>query len=278
MATEEDAIEKDKLNFTEKEKALQQMQHAFNVLHKAGRNKENEKSLAVQRLQHLKERENNLQDFLQKAAGQLKGINESIEFTHQQIKDEGIKLLELKDKLESLKNTVEEKRIVFDEKRLTVDELRLTHQALQRHQFEVEKKAAVADASINNLQRTIHHLEEETVQRKNQLEQLQIEKQLKAKELDLKKRDLEQLQKHNEFTKEQILQTQATLEDLRSELAIESRKLDSRQDEYDRLQSLIDTMEGYPESVKFLHNNNGWNYTAPILSDIIYVNEEYRAA
>jgi chromosome segregation protein len=30
--------------------------------------------------------------------------------------------------------------------------------------------------------------------------------------------------------------------------------------------------------VKFLHNNNSWNHTAPILSDIIYVNEEYRTA
>ncbi len=37
-------------------------------------------------------------------------------------------------------------------------------------------------------------------------------------------------------------------------------------------------MEGYPESVKFLHNNPAWNHTAPILSDIIYVKEEYRAA
>jgi chromosome segregation protein len=37
-------------------------------------------------------------------------------------------------------------------------------------------------------------------------------------------------------------------------------------------------MEGYPESVKFLHKNSGWNHTAPILSDIIYVREEYRAA
>src|SRR5690606_35250116 len=33
-----------------------------------------------------------------------------------------------------------------------------------------------------------------------------------------------------------------------------------------------------PESVKFLHRNEGWNHTAPILSDIIYVKEEYRAA
>src|SRR6185436_5614772 len=44
------------------------------------------------------------------------------------------------------------------------------------------------------------------------------------------------------------------------------------------LKSLIDSMEGYPESVKFLHNNTGWNHEAPLLSDIIYVKEEYRAA
>ena len=37
-------------------------------------------------------------------------------------------------------------------------------------------------------------------------------------------------------------------------------------------------MEGYPESVKFLHKNPNWNHTAPLLSDIIYVKEEYRAA
>jgi chromosome segregation protein len=37
-------------------------------------------------------------------------------------------------------------------------------------------------------------------------------------------------------------------------------------------------MEGYPDSVKFLHKNPNWNHHAPILSDIIYVKEPYRAA
>ncbi len=278
IAIEEAGIEKEKLNFTEKEKALQEMQHAFNELHNTVRSKESDRSLAAQRLQHLKERENNLQDFLQKASGQLRGIEESITFTQQQIKDEEVKLHEIKVKLDSLKKTVEEKRSVFDEKRSTVDELRLSHQKIQRSQFDAEKKVAVADTSIHNLQRNIHQLEEEAAQRKIQLVQLQKDKQLKESELELKKTDLEQLQKHNQFTKEQILQTQDRLEDLKTELAVENRKLDSRKNEHDLLKSLIDTMEGYPESVKFLHNNNGWNHTAPILSDLIYVNEEYRAA
>ncbi|MFN5931731.1 MAG: chromosome segregation protein SMC, partial [Sphingobacteriales bacterium] len=64
----------------------------------------------------------------------------------------------------------------------------------------------------------------------------------------------------------------------RSTLADENRTLDARRNEYDLLKSLIDSMEGYPDSVKFLHNNPNWNHEAPILSDIIYVKEEYRAA
>jgi len=65
---------------------------------------------------------------------------------------------------------------------------------------------------------------------------------------------------------------------LRQRLADESRSLDAKKNEHDLLKSLIDSMEGYPESIKFLHKNTGWNHEAPILSDIIYVKEEFRAA
>ena len=68
------------------------------------------------------------------------------------------------------------------------------------------------------------------------------------------------------------------MEVLRNELAEENRKLDSKRNEYNLLKSLIDSMEGYPESIKFLHKNPEWNHSAPILSDIIYVKEEFRAA
>src|SRR5678809_267030 len=79
-------------------------------------------------------------------------------------------------------------------------------------------------------------------------------------------------------TKEQILQTQQVLETLRGRLAEENRRLDSKKNEHDLLKGLIDPMEGYPASVKFLHNDCGWNHEAPMLSDICYVKEEFRAA
>ena len=258
IATDEAALEKEKAGFIEKEKILQQQQHAFNELNNTVREKENEKNLSSQRLQYLRERETNLKDFLLKAEGQLKGIEESIVFTKQQINDEEIKLAEQKEQLELLKQNAEEKRNVFDEKRSTVDMLRQSQMNLQRNYFDAEKKVAVADTTIhNNLQRTITQIEEEQNQRIEMLEKLEVEKKQKENELEEKKTTLEQLKQHNAFTKEQILETQAALEKLRSELAEENRTLDARQNEHDLLKSLIDTMEGYPESVKFLHNNKG---------------------
>ncbi len=278
IAKEEAALEQEKLGFIEKEKELQVMQHAFNDMLDAVRSKESEKSLSAQRLQHLKERETSLNEFLHKAGGQLTGLDESIQFTSNQIKEDENKLTEFEGKLGALKNAVEEKRKVFDDKRSNIDGLRHENQSIQRHQFEAEKKVAVADTSIQNLQRTITQIQEEKTQRQEQLQQLETDKKIKVAELEAKKASLLQLQQQHEHTKEQILQTQGQLEGLRNELAEENRKLDSKKNEHDLLRSLIDSMEGYPESVKFLHNNPNWNHAAPLLSDIIYVKEEYRAA
>lgn len=278
IAQMEAGLAGEKVGFIEKERELQSLQHAFNDLLNGLRTKESEKSLAQQRLQYLSEKETGLKDFLQKAEGQLKGIEEGIAFTAQQILEENIVLNDLQSKLEELKNAADDKRRVFDEKRSHIDELRRENQAIQRNQFEAEKKVAVADTSIANLQRTIYQLKDEQQQRNEQLRQLETGKQQKEHELGNKKEELENLQQQHEFTKEQILQTQQVMETLRNQLAEENRKLDSKKNEHGLLKSLIDSMEGYPESVKFLHNNTNWNHTAPILSDIIYCKEEYRTA
>ncbi|MHA4810085.1 chromosome segregation protein SMC [Flavitalea flava] len=278
VAQEEASLEQEKVGFIEKERALQSMQHEFNDLLQNLRTKENEKNLASQRLNFLKEKENSLQEFLLKGEGQLKGLEESIVFTRQQVEEEENKLSGLQEQLESLKASVDETRQLFDAKRSSVDGLRRENAQIQRDQFEAEKKVAVADTSIQNVQRGIRQLEEERMIRDSQLKQLEEERLLKEQELESKQTELQQLQEHQERTKENILQTQGQLEVLRQKLADESRKLDSKKNEHDLLKSLMDSMEGYPESIKFLHKNPSWNHTAPILSDIIYVKEEFRAA
>lgn len=278
IASGEAGLEKEKAAFIEKEKMLQQQQHAFNELNNSVKEKENQKNLGAQRIKYLRERESGLKDFLLKAEGQLNGLEESIRFSNQQITDEEAKLAEHKKNLEALKANSEEKRNIYDASRTEADALRQTQIQLQRNHFEAEKKVAVADTSIVNLQRSVAQIEEEQKQRVDNLSKLEKDKIEKEEVLAEKKNTLEELKKHQQHTKEQILETQSALDKLRSELAEENRKLDSKQNEHDLLKSLIDNMEGYPESVKFLHKNKSWDYTSPVLSDLIYVKEEYRAA
>ena len=278
IATAEAHIEQEKLVFIEREQALQSMQAAYNELVQQVRTREGDKNLAVQRLQYLKERETGLQEFLSKSDAQLKGIEESIAFSRQQLGDEESAYEGVTEQLENFRDEVTRRRTVLDAQRHGVDSLRMEYQQVQRDQFEAEKKVAVADTSVQNLQRAMHQIEEESAQREALLENVQLDHRLKERELEEKNASLQQLQAHHDHTKEQILQTQGIVEELRNQLADENRILDAKRNEHDLLKSMIDSMEGYPESVKFLHNNKEWDTQAPILSDILYVKEEYRTA
>ena len=76
---------------------------------------------------------------------------------------------------------VDGKRNVLDEKRRTLDSLRSEHQQIQRNQFDAEKKVAVADTSVQNLQRAIAQIEEERKLREQQRHHLDQERILQRK-------------------------------------------------------------------------------------------------
>jgi chromosome segregation protein len=278
IGSAEAVLESEKVAFIEREKALQGLQQGFNQLQQTIRTKEGEKALAAQQLKYLGERQTALTSFLSKAESQITGLDESIRFTQHQIGEEENALAALTTQLESIRKDVDARRVVVDENRNALNTLRTGQQQTQRQQFDAEKKVAVADTSIQNLQRSRQQAEEETKGRETQLAQLEAERRTKAAQLEEKVATLERLQLEQQQTKNSILQTQAQVETLRVRLAEQNRKLDAKRNEHDLLKSLVDKMEGYPESVKFLHNNSGWNHKAPLLSDIIYVREEYRAA
>ncbi len=187
IATDEAAIEKEKVSFIEKEKELQNLQHNFNDLVQNLRTKENEKNLASQKLQYLKEKEASLKDFLATADGQLKGINDSIVFSTQQLTDEDTKLKEFQEAADAAKLQAEETKKILDEKKLNVEKSRSEHQQILRIQFDAEKKVAVADISIQNIQRSTQQLIDENTQREQQLQQLNVELAEKENNLSSKK-------------------------------------------------------------------------------------------
>jgi chromosome segregation protein len=278
IALEEAALEQERVNFIEKERGLQSQQQEFNDLVQKLRTKENDKNLAAQRLDYLNDKEKGLQEFLERAEGQVKTIGDSIEYTKLQVVDEEKIYNDFKNRVEASQVELSNKRAQFDDQRAVLDNLRQQYNQIQRNQFDAEKKVAVADTSIQNIQRSQIQIEEEQAHRASQIEDNTSQLAQKENDLAEKKAYLVSLQEQHEKAKASIFETQSALEVLRSSLAEQSRILDAKKNEYDLLKSLVDSMEGYPESVKFLHNNTGWNHNAPILSDIIYVQESYRTA
>jgi chromosome segregation protein len=144
IATGDAELEKDRVDFLAQEKALQEQQHNFNELVQELRAKENEKNLASQRLHYLKEKDASLKEFLNRATGQLKNIEDSIQYTQLQYQKEEDALQQLKEnwKLQERKRNGEccwMKTFFTDSS---------THLQSQRKQFDAEKKVAVAETSV----------------------------------------------------------------------------------------------------------------------------------
>ena len=155
VATSEASLEQEKLAFIDKEKQLQTMQHAFNELQQQLRTKENDKNLVAQKLHYLKEKETNLAQFLEKAAGQQKNLEDSIAFTEKQVLEKTADAAAANESMDICRTASDNLRISLDDKRSATDMARTGYQQVQRSQFDAEKKVAVADTNIMNLQRSI---------------------------------------------------------------------------------------------------------------------------
>lgn len=278
IAGDEAEIEADKVKLVQKEQELNGLQKQFNELVNRIRSLESEKKLAAQRMEHLQDREKSLNQFLSNADVQLKQLNDSIGFAGKQIVAESEAVDELREQMETLRDTLDDKRHTFDEKKQALEHQRNNLQQYQRRQFDAEKKVAVADTSVMNLQRSIHQIQEEKAQRTAQVAQLSREKEDAAELGREKQEELQALLERHEEIKNKILQGQEQLENLRAQSVEQNRKLDARRNEHDLLKSLVDSLEGYPDSIKFLKKNKDWNNEAPLLSDVFIVKDEYRTA
>src|SRR5690606_29089856 len=85
-------------------------------------------------------------------------------------------------------------------------------------------------------------------------------------------------QQQEEELAQQLAEIEQLLSLRKEQLAAESRKLDARQNEYNLTKSLVDNLEGFPESIRFLKKNTGWAKQAPLFSDVLFCKEEYRIA
>ncbi|RYD52936.1 MAG: chromosome segregation protein SMC [Sphingobacteriales bacterium] len=278
IAQSEAALETDKALLLTQEASLNALQKAFNELIADIRHRESEHKLASQRKTHLEERTQSLTRFLAGADDQLRELTRAMDASGSQQLEAEQTLTDLRTELDALRATLDTVRKHFDAKKTAVQQLRDEQSRIQRSSFDAEKRLALAEATQTNLQRNWQQLEDETAHRHSQLERLRAEQQQAQQQEAQKKETLSELRTRQEAIQTQLTTAQDQLEGVRTELADANRTLDARRNEYALLKNLVDSLEGYPESIKFLKKNPAWSTNAPLLSDIFIVAPAYRKA
>lgn len=275
MATKESDLEKDRVAQIAQEQTLQEAQKKLNAELQELTRLQSHKQLLEQKKAYLVERKSTLAHFVSQAQIQIQELENSLQQVQQNLQNEQQALQQFQARQQAVDQEFEQKNNELNKARNELNVIRNEQQELQKKRYEVEKQLVVADASISNWQTLILKTEKEIQDRTGKIAEKQQERESLLQQLQSKDQEIIQQNLFQDSLKSTILQEQETLEKYRLSLAEESRILDAKRNEYVLLKSMVDSMEGYSESLKYLHKNREWK-KAPLLSDVIFVQEKYR--
>ena len=278
IATAEAALEKEKLDNVEKERALAEVQKKLNSLVSVVAEKENERNLLNSQMKFALDKMDSAQRQIIDASEHIEKLTTAIAQLKIDEGSEQTKLTEKKNELEALQAILDEIRSKHN---LSKDALSQEQKAFSDQEkmiFELEKNLAVNRSNRESLQKELFSSDEDAVSK--DLEKVNLENKILeiSQQKELSDQQLQRLIQQEEENRVQITELESAIEKTRQELTQETRTLDARKNEYELTKSLVENLEGFPESIKFLKKNNKWSSQAQLLSDIIYCPEDYRVA
>lgn len=278
--TVEAKIQEEKLESLNKEKNLGVQQKALNDFIAKIRSYENEKKIKNERLTFFQEKERKLSGDLQIDKNSVEQINGQLEILESSHSTEQKLFAEIEYQLEELKTEVDLLREEHQQKRTKLEQAQQDLQANQNIIYKNEKELEIVKIQKEGLEQEFARNNTETNLRKEEM--VEFDKEIEKLEgISAEKTKLyNELLASEEALKATIEKAENEINEMKDRFAKESRKLDAKQNEFNLTKSLVESLEGFPESIKFLKKNTEWskNENAPLLSDILFCQEDYRIA
>ena len=276
--TFEASLEEERKSNLDKEKLLSERQRLLNELVDVVRNKESEKSIALQKVQFNEQNHVKLAERIKSAKVRTEQLVDDIDHYRSKLNQEKRVEEELEDSLDEAKKHLDEVRSSHGNLKSELEEFVQRQQQMEREVFELEKQKAINSNQVENLTRDISKGSEAINERQLEIEVIESSlKELETKE-EAQTKKLSILEQEEMKRQGLIRETEPMIEDLRKNISEVNRKLDARRNEYKLTKSMVDNLEGFPESIKFLNKSKVWAKEVPLLTDVIYVSEEYRIA
>jgi len=256
----EATLEAERAKHIDKEKALGERQKLLNELVNELRGLENEKQMLSQRKTFVRRQTEKLQQDVATAAGQLTDYVGQIERMEAQIANEKEVVEDRQKALTAAEEALKEIRAGHESIKGRLEEGLKQQQTEERKIFELEKRKAINGNQVDNFKFQM--------ERNKELE-TEEDKQLKA---------LEALEQAETDRREAMETATEAVDKLQNEQSKINRGLDARRNEYKLTKSMIDSLEGFPESIRFLSQSKKWKEDPQLLSDLLLVDQDYRVA
>jgi chromosome segregation protein len=276
--TLEAALQQEKLDSITKEKNLSIQQKATNDFVGKIRAYESEKKVKNEQLKFQNDKQDRLSEELERDRNQLNHVLYNVKRLNEEKAQEDEDLQTITAKVADLKLMVDELRLQQSSARNELNDLVTANNNLQNQTYKAEKDIDILQIQEQALEQESQRNMEDATNKKVELSHFnEVVAELQGRTETLEKDYKVELQQETEL-QEQITTIDAETDKVKETIITESRKLDAKQNEYNLTKSLVDNLEGFPESIRFLKNNNEWAKNAPLFSDVLFCREQYRVA
>ena len=260
FATSIDAIEANiqeiKLDALNKEKELALQQKTLNDFIAKIRSYENEKKIKNERLTFLQEKERKITSDLSIDKSSVEEINTQLDIVQQSILTEQKILNEIEYELAELKSQVDILKEAHQQGRSSLEIAQTQLQENQNIIYKNEKEIEILTVQKSGLEQEITRTTTETNLRQEEMIEFDKEIERLSAQLNIANESYQNTNNLEEQLKKDIEEADQKIAEIKERFARETRKLDAKQNEFNLTKSLVESLEGFPESIKFLKKNN----------------------
>ncbi|MDX2285938.1 MAG: chromosome segregation protein SMC [Bacteroidia bacterium] len=237
---------------------------------------ETEKSIKNERLKYLQQRELAIRNQMETDQRQQERNRSALA----QLDESRLRLeaeeQEQQARETSVRTRAEELRLQAEARRREVQELDAEHRSLELEQQAMSRDKEVRKVQIQSLQAELQRTEEDRFRREEDLDAFSETGSRLRTETAALESQIRDLEARRDQHRQELDAADAAVTALKDALYKSNRQLDARQNEYNLTRSLVENLEGFPASVKFLKKHAQWMKDAPLLSDIFTVPEPYK--
>lgn len=279
IASLEARTESDKTIAISRERALAAQQKEVNILIGQLRDNEARKGLLAQNIRFSGEKKQQLTQQITAAEILIESLRREVGHLEWDKNGEEKRLQNAVSDTETLRQKADTARKQHQQARSELDRLNDLHRKAELNVFDLEKQIAVQQTQLDNLHREQNnHLR----QSENQTQEItQWQQQLSNCEKERQKHEqtLQGYSDEEEEIREQMALAERSIEQQRRYIADLHRQSDAKNNELKLTKSLVDSLEGFPDSIKFLQTNKDWSsQNIPLLLDLINCPDEYKAS